>query len=63
MHFEYNNHKYQYHSLGINMLNVSHCEKVLGVLIDDKLAFKDHVYICVKKASRVCNILANVHNF
>ena len=30
----------------------------------DKLMFKDHVYICVKKTSQVCNtILANVHNF
>ena len=46
MHFGYNNHKYQY-SLGTDMLNVSHCEKVLGVLIDDKLTFKDHVYIRV----------------
>ena len=42
MHFGYNNHKYQY-SLGIDMLNVSHCERVLGVLIDEKLNFKDHV--------------------
>ena len=63
MHFGYNNHKYQY-NLGIEILNVSHCEKVLGVLIDDKLSFKDHVYMCVKKSSQVCNmILANVHNF
>ena len=50
--------------MGIEILNVSHCEKVLGVLIDDKLSFKDHVYMCVKKSSQVCNmILANVHNF
>ena len=63
MHFGYNNHKYQY-SLGTDMLNVSHREKVLGVLINDKLTFKDQVYMCVKKASHVCNmILANVHNF
>ena len=63
MHFGYNNHKCQY-SLGTDMLNVSHCEKVLGVLIDDKLTFKDHAYMCVKKASQMCNmILANVHNF
>ena len=62
MHFGYNNHKYQ-HSLGIDMLNVPHCEKILGVLIDDKLTFKDHVYMCVKK-SQVCNmILAHIHNF
>ena len=63
MHFGYINHKYQY-SLGIDILNVSNCEKVLGVLINDKLTFEDHVYMCVKKASQVCNmILANVLNF
>ena len=63
MYFGNNKHKYQY-SLGTDMLKVSHCEKVLGVLIDDKLTFKDHVYMYVKKASQVCNmILANVHNF
>ena len=63
MHFGYNNRKYQY-NLGIEILNVSHCEKVLSVLIDDKLTFKDQVYMCVKKSSQVCNMtLANVHNF
>ena len=63
MHFGYNNHKYQY-SLGTGMLNVSHCEEVLGVFIDDRLTFKDHVYMRVKKASQACYmILANVHNF
>ena len=63
IHFGYNNHKYQY-SLGIEILNVSHCEKVIGVLIDDKLTFKDHVYQSVKQASQIYNvILANVHNF
>ena len=63
MHFRYNNHKYQY-SWGIDKLNVSYCEKILGILIDDKLTYKDHVYMCVKKASQVCNMtLANVHNF
>ena len=63
MYFGYDNHKYQ-HSLGIEILNVLHCENVLGVLIGDKLTFKDHVYMSVKKASQVCNmILANVHNF
>ena len=34
IHFEYNNHKYQY-SLGTEMLNVSCREKILGVLTDD----------------------------
>ena len=63
MHFGYNNNKYQY-SLNIDILYVSRCEKVLGVLIYDKLTFKDRVCLCVKKASQVSNmIFANVHNF
>ena len=38
MHFRHNNHKYQY-SWGIDKLNVSYCEKILGILIDDKLTY------------------------
>ena len=31
------------------------CEKsVLGIYIDEKLSFKEHVYECVNKASRMC---------
>ena len=63
MHFEYNNQKYQF-SLGLEMLNVINSRQIIGVLIDEKLTFKDYVYMSVKKASQVCNmILANVHNF
>ena len=62
MHFGYNNDE-EKNSLGIEMLNNSHCEKVLGVLFYDKLTFKDYVCMCVKKASQVHNMtLANVHN-
>ena len=37
------------------MLNniVSKYEKVLGIYIDEKLSFKEHVYECVNKASRM----------
>ena len=48
MHFGYNNYKYQY-SLGIEMLNVSPYEKILGGLINDKLTIKDNVYIVKRK--------------
>ena len=45
------------------MLNISCRKKILDVLTDDNLTFKDHVY-CVKKANQVCNmILAKVYNF
>ena len=56
MHFGCNNKKYQY-SLGVEILNISNCEKILGLLIDDKLTFKDHVYKCLKKASQICNMI------
>ena len=56
MHYCYKNHKYQY-TLGIDMLNVSLCEKVFGILIDDKFSFKDHVYMSVKKASQMCTMI------
>jgi hypothetical protein len=46
---------------------MSKCEKVLGVLIDDKLSFKEHIYECVNKASRMCTLILNnvqnVNNF
>ena len=50
MHFGHNNHKYLY-SWGTKMLNISCCEKILGLLTDDNLTFKDHVYclICFLK--------------
>ena len=38
---------------------VSKCEKVLGIYIDEKLSFKEHVYECVNKASRMCSLVIN----
>ena len=44
-------------------LEISDCERILGVHIDNKITFANHVYICIKKASNVCNcILSNVYN-
>ena len=43
-------------------MSVSNCEKIIGVYIDDKLSFNDHICNCVKKASSVCNMpLTNVY--
>ena len=37
------------------------CEKILGVLIDSNLSFREHIFQCVSKASRMCNLIyANI---
>ena len=36
----------------------SDCEKQLGIKIDSKLNFKDHLYGLIKKASRKVNVLS-----
>ena len=39
----------------------SHCEKILGVIIDNKLSLTEHIYDCVNRASKICNIIfANI---
>ena len=44
-----------------NIITTSHCEKILGVIIDNKLSFKEHIYDCVNRASKICNIIfANI---
>ena len=40
-------------------IGVSKCDKILGVCLDDKLSFKDHVYEIVNKSSRVCALILN----
>ena len=38
-------------------------KKILGVFIDNKLTFFDHIFNCVKKANNVCNtILSNLYD-
>ena len=62
IHIGHSNLNFQY-TLDNELLMVSQCERILGVLIDNKLSFKDHVYTCAKKASQICNIiLANMYN-
>ena len=45
------------------MLSVYTCEKILGVFIDNKLTFSDHIFNFVKKTNNLCNtILSNLYN-
>ena len=43
--------------LDLHNIEVSQCEKILGVLLDCNLLFKEHVYETVKKAFKMCNII------
>ena len=62
MHFGHSNNCFQYKLKDTN-LEISNCERILGRPIDNKLTFANHVYICIKKASNVCNcILSNAYN-
>ena len=47
----------------MGIVKVSVCEKILGVHIDNKLSFRNHVFPSVKKVSNVCHlILSNVYD-
>ena len=62
MHFGHSNNCFQY-KLNDTNLETSDFECIPGVRIDNKLTFANHVYICIKKASGVCDcILSNVFN-
>ena len=42
-------------------IHVSMCEKILGVLFDSNLSFREFIFQCVSKASRMCNLIyANI---
>ena len=59
-HFGYKNLNFNYY-FDNNIFTTSYCKKILGVMIDNKLSFKEHIYDCVKKASKICNIVfANI---
>ena len=36
---------------------ISNCEKILVVLFDSNLSFREHIFQCVSKASRMCNLI------
>ena len=60
IHFGYKNLNFNYY-FDNNILTTNHCEKILGVIIDNKLSFKEHIYDCVNRANKICNIIfANV---
>ena len=62
MHLGYNNNKYKYH-LHTFHIKVFNYKKILGVNIDEKLSFNDHIYNYVKKASNVCDMfITNLYN-
>ena len=55
IHFGYKNLNFNY--FVNNIITTSHCENILGVIIDKKLFFKEHSYDCVNRAIKVCNII------
>ena len=60
IHFGYKNLNFN-DCFDNNNITTSHCEKILGVIIDNKLSFKEHIYDCVNRASKICNIIfANI---
>jgi hypothetical protein len=56
IHFGCHNNMFDY-QLDNNIIMHSYCEKILGVLVDCNLSFSDHIFNCVKKASKMCNII------
>ena len=48
--------------LANHLIIKSTCEKILAIFIDTKLHFTEHIYDCVRKASKMSNlILSNLH--
>ena len=56
IHLGSKNNNFTYR-LDLHNIEVSQCEKILGVLLDCNLFFKEHVYETVKKACKKCNII------
>ena len=46
MYFCYENLNFNYY-FDNNIITTSYCEKILGVIIDNKISFKEYVYDCV----------------
>ena len=58
MHLGHQNNQYEYF-MEENKLETTSAEKDLGVIVDPKLLFDDHVSQTVKKASRLCGMLVS----
>jgi hypothetical protein len=62
MHFGYKPSQYIYKLNDFVIVN-SECEKILGVYIDSKLNFSEHVFNIVTKSRQISNILLRAFNF
>ena len=61
MHFGHSNNCFQY-KLNDTNLEISDCERILGVHIEHRLTFDNHIYISIRKARNLCYfILSNVY--
>ena len=47
------------YNLDGHIITCSQSEKILGVIIDTDISFKQHIYQCVDKANKMCNIILN----
>ena len=56
IHLGFKNNNFTYR-LDLHNIEVSQWEKILGVLLDCNLPFKEHIYETVKKACKTCNII------
>ena len=54
---------YNEYYMGDHKLDISHCEKDLGILIDDKLNFEKHVTQSVNKANRIMAIARKTFDY
>ena len=62
LHFGNGNLYFPFKLGSFDLIN-SECEKILGVLIDSSLSYSNHVYSCIKKLSRVCNVILSKYVF
>ena len=56
LHFGNGNLYFPYKLDSVDLI-YSECDKILEVLTDSSLSYCNYVYYCVKKASRVCNVI------
>ena len=62
IHFGHANKAFNY-KLNDILIKFSNNEKILGVVIDFNLSFKEHIYACVKKGYGISNLIStNLRN-
>jgi hypothetical protein len=62
IHFGHGNLNFSYNINGFT-ISLTEVERILGVLVDSKLNFKEHIYTCVKKAYCISNLITNNLSF